>query len=327
MSTLETADRSLRVGVLGLLALVVAAGASMARATGGASAPGLALVAGGTLASLLLTFTTGDVARALRSAALPGPRDACRRAAPVWGAAARNAWLLSAASAVGSFVSVLASEPGGAARFLAGVGERAVGVTLGILLAVVCALVALRLRAAGGTEPEAAPAPGPHLVQRAAALVVLLALFAWPFLGRGRGDQFEPLAWLLHPPALLATGGGALALALYLRGIGRGASAVAGLVAAGTIASLLGLAFGLHGFSTVRIADVAAGLMLAVSSGHAALLGLVVFVLPMLDRDSPEDLRSHVLAHRAACAFPLLVLAVLLVTVVLVMVPMEKAAG
>ena len=191
--------------------------------------------------------------------------------------------MLSAASAVAGFVSVFASDFGGPAHFLAGVGDRAVGVSLGVLLALVCAIPALRLATAEPPAPE--PASPPPVAQRVLAGVALVALLAWPLFGPGSGGRFEPLPWLLHGPAWLVVAGGALALALYLRGIGRGAAAVVALATAGTVAILLGLTRGLHGFATVSIDEVAGGLMFAISSGYAALGGLAVVGLPLLDRE------------------------------------------
>ena len=312
-------------GVLGLLAVLVAAGAGLARASALASAPGLALVAGGTLAGLLLAFTPGEIVGAFRAAVVPPPDR--RSAALVWSAAARNAWLLSAVGALAGFVSVLASDPGSLARVLAGMGERAAGVALGALTAVVSALVALSFSAGVGPKPPAVAAASPSVLQRGLGFVVLLALFAWPLASRGT-EQFQPLAWLLHPPAVLVTLGGALALALYLREIGRGASVVAGLAGSGTIATLLGVVLALRGFATVRIEDVAGGIMLAVSSG--------VRRAPRPPGDRPAAPRPRpartggeppAVVLWVAVAFPLLVIAVVVLAVILVMVPMERPAG
>jgi hypothetical protein len=125
----------------------------------------------------------------------------------------------------------------------------------------------------------------------------------------------------------LVTIGGALALALYLRTIGLGASVVVGLGAAGTVATLLGLTRSLQGFATVSITEVAGGLMFAISSGYAALAGLAAVGLPLLDHDAREGRQASAAARWAAYGFPLAVMAVLVLAVALVMIPMEKPAG
>jgi hypothetical protein len=326
MSTTEGAGRAGWLAGLGALAVLAAGAAILARSASAASLSGFAIVCGGVAATLLLGFPVRDIARAIglaaRSTATPGDR---RLAALVWGAAARNAWVLSAAAAVAGLVWVLCSDFGSLSRFVSGVGGRAAGVALGVLLAVVFAIPAIRARPSD--EPPDEPPAAPPWWQRLLGGAALVALLAWPLFGRVPGSSFEPVSWLLDGPAWLVTAGGALALALYLRTIGLGASAVVGLGAAGTVATLLGLTRSLQGFATVSIAEVAGGLMFAISSGYAALAGLVAIGLPLLDRDAREGRRTPRAARWVVLGFPLVVLAVLALAVALVMIPMEKPAG
>jgi hypothetical protein len=327
MSDTEGAGRAVWVGGLGVLAVLAAGGAILARSASAASLIGLAIVSGGVAATLLLGFPVREIARAIglavRSTASAEER---RRAALVWEGAARNAWVLSAVAAVAGFVSVLCSDFGSLSRFVSGAGDRASGVALGVLFAVVFAIPALRSLSSGERPPEEG-AEGLPRWQRVLGGVALVALLAWPVLGHSPGSQFEPMSWLLNGPAWLVTAGGTLAFALYLRGIGRGASVVVGLGAAGTVATLVGLTRSLHGFATVSIGDVAGGLMFAISSGYAALAGLAAVGLPLLDSDAREGRRPLAAARWAVYGFPLVVLAVLAFAVLLVMVPMEKPAG
>ena len=326
MSGTDGGGRAVWVGGLGVLAVLAAGGAILARSVAAASLTGLALVAGGIAAVLMLGFPVREIARAIGTAARStASAEERRRAALVWEAAARNAWVLSATSAVVGLVSIVCSDFGTLSRFVSGVGGRATGVALGVLFAVVFAIPAIRVVPSAGPPPEEATAPPSW--QRWLGGVALVALLAWPLLAHGNGGQFEPRSWLLDAPAWLVTAGGALALALYLRAIGRGASVVVGLGAAGTIGVLLGLTRGLHGFATTSIGDVAGGLMFAISSGYAALAGLAGVGLPLLDGDAREGRRTPAAARWAAYGFPLVVLAVLALAVLLVMVPMEKPAG
>ena len=326
MPKTEGGGRAVWVGGLGVLAVLAAGGAILARSASAASLTGLALVSGGVAAVLLLGFPGREIVRAVGCAAdgtaSPGERG---RAALLWAAAARNAWVLSALSAIAGFVSVFSTESSGLARFLGGVGDRAVGVSFGVLLVAVFAIPALRL--APAEEPPMETASPPAAGQRVLAGVALVALLAWPLFGAGSGGRFEPMPWLLHGPAWLVVGGGTLALGVYLRGIGPGGSIVVALGAAGTVGVLLGLTRGLHGFATVSIDDVAGGLMFAISSGYAALAGLAAVGLPLLDQDAREGHRPPAAARWAACGFPVVVLALLAFTVLLVIVPMEKPAG
>jgi hypothetical protein len=326
MPDTEGGGRAGWVGGLGFLAVLAAGGAILARSASAASLTGLALVSGGVAAVLLLGFPAREIARAVGLAAHATATPAERRlAARVWGAAARNAWVLSAVAGVAGLVSVLCSDFGSLSRFVSGVGGRAAGVALGVLLAVVFGIPALR--AWPSDEPPDEPPAAPPWWQRLLGGVALLALLAWPLFSRVPGSSFEPVSWLLNGPAWLVTVGGTLAFALYLRGIGRGASVVVGLGAAGTVATLLGLTRSLHGFATVSIGDVAGGLMFAVSSAYVALAGLVAVGLPLLDRDARQGRRTPAAARWAALGFPLVVLAVLALAVALVMIPMEKTAG
>jgi hypothetical protein len=325
MSRWVGGGRAFRVGGLGVLAVLAAGGAILARSVSAASLGGLALVSAGVAAVLLLGFPVREIARAVAAAARSGASAEERRcAALVWEAAARNAWVLSATTAVAGLVSVLCSDFGTLSRFVSGVGDRATGVALGVLFAVVFAVPAIRLLPSAAV-PAAPPPPAPW--QRVLGVVVLLALLALPLLGHGPGAQFEPRSWLLNGPAWLVTAGAALAIALYLRTTGPGSAVVAGLGGAGAIGLLLGLTRGLHGFAVASIADVAGGLMFAISSSYAALAGLAVVGLPLLDRDAREGGRTPAAARWAAYGFPVVVLAVLAFAVLLVMVPMERPAG
>jgi hypothetical protein len=325
MSRWVGGGRAFRVGGLGVLAVLAAGGAILARSVSAASLGGLALVSAGVAAVLLLGFPVREIARAVAAAARSGASaEEGRRAALVWEAAARNAWVLSATTAVAGLVSVLCSDFGTLSRFVSGVGDRATGVALGVLFAVVFAVPAIRLLPSAAV-PAAPPPPAPW--QRVLGVVVLLALLALPLLGHGPGAQFEPRSWLLNGPAWLVTAGAALAIALYLRTTGPGSAVVAGLAGAGAIGLLLGLTRGLHGFAVASIADVAGGLMFAISSSYAALAGLAVVGLPLLDRDAREGGRTPAAARWAAYGFPVVVLAVLAFAVLLVMVPMERPAG
>jgi hypothetical protein len=326
MSDTEGAGRAAWVGGVGVLAVLAAGAVILARSASAASLSGFAIVCGGVAATLLLGFPVREIARAIglaaRSTATPGDR---RLAALVWASAARNAWVLSAAAAVAGLVRVLCSDFGSLSRFVSGVGGRAAGVALGVLLAVVFAIPAIRARPSD--EPPDEPPAAPPWWQRLPGAAALLALLAWPLFGRVPGSSFEPVSWLLDGPAWLVTAGGALALALYLRTIGPGASVVVGLGAAGTVATLLGLTRSLQGFAAVSIAEVAGGLMFAISSGYAALAGLAAVGLPLLDHDARQGRRPPAAARWAALGFPLVVLAVLALAVALVMIPMEKPAG
>jgi hypothetical protein len=327
MSDANGTGRAGWVGGLGVVAVLTAAGVILARSASVASGIGVGAATLGVVAVLLLGFPARELGRAVACAAgaEAGPGDR-QRGALAWAAAARSAWVLTAAIAVAGFVSAFSSQSSGIARLLAGVGDRAVGVAVGLLIAVVCAMPALRLGTGEPAASEPLPAP-PAAPQRALAAVILLAVLAAPLLGRGSGGRFEPLPWLLHGPAWLVVLGGALALGLYLRPTGTGAAAVVALAAAGAVGILVGLTRGLHGFATASIEDVAGGLMFAVASAYAGLAGLAAVGLPLLDRDARGGRRPPAAAHAAVAGFPVVVLLLLALTILLAVVPMEVPTG
>ncbi len=67
--------------------------------------------------------------------------------------------------------------------------------------------------------------------------------------------------------------------------------------------------------------------MFAISSAYAALAGLAVVGLPLLDLDRRRGGRTPAAARWAAYGFPLVVLALLAFAVLLVTIPMERPAG
>ncbi len=327
MSGKQHGERAVWVGGLGVVAVLAAGGAILARSVSAQGLGGVALVSAGVVAVLLLGFPVREIVRAIVTACAPSTvgDEERGRATLVWESAARNAWLLSATCAAAGLVSLLCSDFGTISRFVSGVGDRATGVALGILFAVVFAIPAVRvLPSTDAPQERGAQLPA---WQRVLGTVTLLALFALPLVRHGSGGQFEPRPWLLNGPAWLVTAGAALAISLYLRAIGPGSAVVVGLGGAGAIGVLLGLTRALHGFAATSIADVAGGLMFAISSAYAALAGLAVVGLPLLDRDARERGRPPAAARWAAYGFPLVVLAVLALAVLLVTIPMERPAG
>jgi hypothetical protein len=326
MAGTEHGGRAAWVGGVGVVAVLAAGGALLSRSVSAASLSGVALVSAGVVAVLLMGFPVREIAQGIVAAG-DSTADAGERrlAALVWEAAARNAWVLSATSAVAGLVSILCSDFATISRFVSGVGDRSTGVALGILFAVAFAIPALRATPSGVVA--AGPSSRPATWQRVVGAAALLALLAWPLLAHGSGGQFQPRPWLLNGPAWLVVAGSALAFAVYLRAIGSGASAVVGLGGAGTIGALLGLARAFRGFATASIDDVAGGLMFAISSGYAALAGLAAVGLPLLDGDARDGRRPPAAARWAAYGLPLVVMAVLALAVLLVVIPMERRAG
>ncbi len=329
--------RKQMVGGLGWIAVLVTAASLLGRSASLQALAASAIVTAGIAALLLVSFSARDIARALIGAfSRPATREAAQRAARVWEAAARSAWVLSALIAIAGFASIVSSDPGGVDRFLGAVGEGAAGVAWGVVLTALLALPALRLSrlAEGAADSDAATTGGPRPPgggrwERLLGYFLFALLAALPFLASGGQSGSGAARWILHGPAWLMVCGGALALALYLGETSRGGSFTSGFAAAGLIGGILGLTEALHGFLTIRIEDVAGGLAFAISSCCAALVGLAALGLPLEDRSFVEDAGSMKSAATrwAWYGYPLFALLVLVITVLLVMVPIERKVG
>jgi hypothetical protein len=249
----------------------------------------------------------------------------------VWTAAARNAWVLGAIAVTTAFVAHFCSGFDGIDGFVMGLGDVAVSLTYGLGLAALTGLPTLRLsqRLGEADLPAGTPSsPEPQAAftwQRLPVYGLLATLVAWPLLSPGAGDQFHPADWLLHWPAFLVVGGGGLAAALYLGFPKNGEALTLGLASAGVIATLLGLAQTLRGFSHTSIEMVTAGLTLLVSACFVSLVALAAFGLPWQDRAQAPDTRPPSVASRVAWyGIPFLALVALVVTTLAVITPMKK---
>ncbi|MGV8038587.1 MAG: hypothetical protein AB2L07_00385 [Thermoanaerobaculaceae bacterium] len=283
-------------------------------------------------AALLLA---GGWRKALRPAFLhalgrPAGPEEWQRSAAVWNAAARNAWVLTALAALTTLGRTLGGDRSSLAGFAASLLEIGIAVALGAGVAIVLSLPAMRLRRMAGpayAEGEAqAPQPSDP-VARAAGLVVLAALLAWPLALSSLG--LGPATWLLHWPAVLIVAGSTVAIALYLGGPGSGSTLTVSLGAAGTLGALAGLTQALHGFALPSVGSITSGIMLVLGASTSALLGLVLIGLPRLDWENALGAtpgRSR-LARIVAVAFPAMALLTIAAVAVMVMTPVTRKVG
>jgi hypothetical protein len=332
MSSVST-NRFLRaLAGIGTLAILAPA-AVFAGREGLTGTRALVLVLGGSVAVLILGFPLRDLVTALRHGGgrLAHPGEV-RRSARVWKAAARNAWVLGAIGATTAFVAHLCSFAE-LDEFVVGLGDVAVSLTCGLGLAALCSIPALRLsqrlgetelpaRTPPSLEPEAA-----FTWERLPAYGLLAVLVTWPLLSSEPSAHFQPVAWLLHWPAILAVAGGGLVLALYL-GFPRNREALTlGLASAGALGALLGLTQALRGITHGSIESVTAGMTFLISACFASLVGLAAFGLPMQDRARGLQEEAPSVASRVAWyGIPFVAMACLAITTLLVLTPMKRKA-
>ena len=290
---------------------------------------GLAFVAVGELALVLVGLTGPEILAALGHAAGgAGSASALRRSARLWRSAARSALLLGALAALEGLVTLIASTTGPDV-FMPGLGQRVppVAATLALWATLSLPVVRLLRRAEAAVEdgdvPPAASAAGRWLrVERWLGYGLLLAILVRPVVLLPQSARLRSLEMLLHWPAWLVVAGGALAVLLYL-GRPLAASLSLGLACAGLLGGLFGLAQAFHGFAGQSFAALVGGMAQAISSCFAALCGLALFAVPLED---PGEDPPPVLAR--ACSFawsglPLFSLAVVVLAIVLSLIPMR----
>lgn len=307
--------------LVSLLGLVVVAALS-GRFAVSLSARAAAMLLIGEAGLLLAGFTVRDIAGAFRTIGF-GPRSG--RSARFWEAAARNAWNLGVLGTLAGFVTQICSGNAGPTGFLAALGDATLSTVYGLILAAIALAVGFGRKngAAADVAPRVADGPTArsnlgrweHWLGYAIFAAVILWLLMSP------AGQFRPVDWFVHWPAWLVVGGGGLALALAIRYPLDGRSLTLGLAAGGLIAAFLGLSRALQGFGRVSIAAVAEGITFTVSACFAALVGMLFFGMPIWDRSRHAE-EPGMLRVCWYC-FPLAVLAFLVLTIVMVLVPME----
>src|SRR5262245_23248186 len=296
----------------------------------GEDVAGLASVAVGELALVLVGFTGPEILAALGHAAGgAGSAAALRRSARLWRSAARSAVLLGALVALEGLVTLIASTTGPDV-FMPGLGQRVPPVAAALALWAALSLPVVRLlrraeaAVADGMDapPRSSAAGGWLRVERWLGYGLLLAILARPVVLLPQSARLRSIEMLLHWPAWLVVAGGALAVLLYL-GRPLAASLSLGLACSGLLGGLSGLAQAFHGFAGQSFAALVGGMAQAISSCFAALCGLALLAVPLEDcGEEPPPLLAR------ACSFawsglPLFSLAVVVLAIVLSLIPMR----
>jgi hypothetical protein len=292
---------------------------------------GFVLLIGGAVALALVTFSAREMRAAFGHAFVrPLSAEAGRRARVFWEAMARNLILLGALAAPFGFVAAL-SHGDEFPPIVQLMGEQVFGPLVAALaLAILCALPASRALGSAGEngapparegKPEDPRGRGWLRVETGLGYVLLTAVLVRAVLTTGEGPNFRPIDWLLHAPAWLAVGAGALAFVVYRGEIGAAASVTHGLAGAGAMGALFGLLNALHGFAGSRIEAVAGGLVFVSSACVATLVGLAAVGLPREDRalGKAPGAPSRLVWY----GFPLLTVLMVLIAWLMVSTPMK----
>ena len=304
---------------------------------------GLFYLVFGSVAVAFMGFSRQEIGAALRHASgSAGPPEDLKRAAYFWEAAARNAWILGVLGSALNFTVVLGGDSGGIADASSRMIQSFVVTLYGLVLAVVCLVPAMKL--AGKTERarlQEKPAAGlsgpgsvaPMIFERVTGYTLFAAVLGLTvfFLTRGQppGGPIPLATVILHGPAILFVGGGAIALALFM-GAGAGASAwTLGFAMTGLVALLMGLIQAMFGFAHVNLQEISAALAFIIAASSFALLGLVAVSAPLEDREIMTGRRERPgpLSRLFWVIFPLLTFFFLLLTFIMVITPMKQPGG
>jgi hypothetical protein len=293
---------------------------------------GLVFVLLGTFAVLLTGFAPRDIAAAFRRA-FGGATEGNGRGRPgrVLEAAARNALSLGVLATLIGVVQLVQSFEGAPAQFLAliaGASSPAFyGLAVAALFGVASASVRAREKGSGALRDGGAIGDGGRPAGSSAARwlghLAMPALLLWIILSSAGSRGLGP--WLDSWPAWSMVLGGTLFLALVHGRAGTGDGLTLGFSCSGLIAASWALLQTLGAFSGNSIPWIAAAMGGVTTSWFVCLAGLLLAAFPLADRASQHREPSPP-ARAAWYLVPLLVLSFLVITLLLVMTPIEKQA-
>ena len=304
-------------------------------------AGGLYLVLG-SIAAALMGFSTREIGAAFRAAAgRPASRDASRRAAYFWEAAARNAWILGVLGSLLNFTIVLGVQSSGIEDQSARMIQAMIISLYGLILAVVCLVPAMKIgtRLEGEASAEATFEAGalPARPDRSSVfgrifgyVLFAAALASTVYFMSGGQPQNGVLPFgkvFLQVPSILVIAGGTAVLALFM---GSGARALTlGFAMTGFISFLAGFIQALLGFTHRNIQTIAAAISFMISASLFALLGLGVIAAPLEDREAMGRRLEGpgALSRMFWIVFPLLALIFLVLIFIMIVTPMKQKAG
>lgn len=303
---------------------------------------GLLFLVFGCAAAALMGFEIREIGAAFRLAAgRPGTAVERRRSVYFWEAAARNAWILGGLGSALHFTIALGGESGGLGAIAGRMINALVVMLYGLVLAVLCLVPAMKLAEGNGalrTEDDGTvDAPGgrggSQVWGRAGGYLLFAGTVAATvvFLTVGRTNSGPlPLGKaLLHGPAVLVVGGGAVVLALFMgRAVGARAWTL-GFAMTGAIGLLMGLIQALFGFAHTDVREISSAVAFIITAAALSLLGLAAVAAPLEDREVMAGRRDKAgpVSRALWVVFPLLTFVALVLTFIMVVTPMTKPAG
>lgn len=288
--------------------------AALAMLPASAPAGGLLFVVLGVTAATLITFDARE---------WPG---AVRWSPTFWEGVARNAWAVGALASVLFFGRALGDSSATIAGVARGLALAFLPALFGLILAVLAAVPALRLRS---ETPEGLEDQLPAGAGRYLGVLMLLGLLGWTLARPPAGDawRFAPHALLLQPSAALTVAGAAL---LFVALSGSSLRRRVGVVACGLSAAVCapaGLVLALLGIADQNIGRVVSGLGFVLTSSVVSLAALLAVANPVEDRRLRRGEDPMPLNRTVWILLPGVALVLLLIVLGFAMTPMEAPAA
>ncbi|MCP5108083.1 MAG: hypothetical protein GY950_32145 [bacterium] len=282
----------------------------------------------GAVSLMLMSFSLPEIGAAFKHAF--GSSDGVdeeklKISAYFWESTARNLLVLGVLGTVIGYILII--------NFNTSIKDFGIGAAIaflttvyGLIPASLCAVPALVLKKKlnGNTLPTP-PAVGqtrPLRWETITGYVLFFALIAWSVSGEFT-TNFEVF---LHWPSLLVVVGWALALLVLLGNAVAGHSVTLSFAFTGLIGIFIGIGKFLSAMFSGGIQDIAMGVTFSLLSCFFAMLGMLAAGMPMEDRafKAGQNGKGTVLSRIAWYVFPMLVIAFILFSQLLAMIPIHK---
>ncbi len=312
--------------IIFVLAIVYFAGSGVMTGKSGfiVDIPGMLFMLAGIVGLTLMGFSLPETGAAFKHAFSPtGGEDeeSLKISAYFWEAAARNFLVLGVLGTVLGYIIVI-NDHAGIAGYNMGTAISFLTTLYGLILAALCGVPALALRkkVKGNILParREQSKPKPLRGETILGYALFTGTIAWSML-----LQYEAF---FHLPSLLVVVGLALALQALLGDAAAGHSVTLSFAFTGVIGVFIGIVKYLAGMAGSSIVAVVEGVTFSLLSGVFALLAMLLAGMPMEDRafKTGKNGSGTLLSRIAWYGFPILVLALILLTQLMAMIPIHK---
>ncbi len=322
-------------GIL-ILALMAAAAVKSGHLPNFVDPYGFIFVLVGGIALVMVSFSGGEIRRALMHAVgTPGNDAEIRVSILFWEATGRGFWMLGALRSIQSvilgFEAMKTEESAGILTIIDAMTRCLLSSFYGILLAVICLIPCWKLMGKMQSRQEGSEAPLsiPHPGLRYSAVigyVLLFSVWALTIPNLSKSILWNSLPSLIYWPSLLVVAGGALAIVLFIGGVNAGPPLSASFASMGFIGVLMAFIQMLLGIASAKIVSVASALVFVLSSCFAALLGMILVGAPLEDRAvrTGRIAKPSAFSRASWYGFPMLTLILVPLVIVIITTPLPR---